>query len=153
MSSSYNSDKYRSDNFDYESAREDLYDAGLDPDYLSSRNREERDRFLKKNGFDPHSYGSRYEADDGSSDDNDSGCFLTTACIRAKGLPDDCMELQTLRAYRDDRRCTASRSYPASGGAVSEVNTKSPAGARSAFSAKNAEKSEKRACTRRIRAV
>jgi predicted ribosomally synthesized peptide with nif11-like leader len=29
-------------------------------------------------------------------------CFLTTACIRARGLPDDCYELETLRAYRDD---------------------------------------------------
>lgn len=31
-----------------------------------------------------------------------STCFLTSACVRAKGLPDDCMELTTLRAYRDN---------------------------------------------------
>lgn len=30
-----------------------------------------------------------------------SGCYLTSACVRAKGLPDDCDELQTLRAFRD----------------------------------------------------
>lgn len=30
-----------------------------------------------------------------------SGCFLTTACVKAKGLPDDCDELETLRKYRD----------------------------------------------------
>ena len=30
-----------------------------------------------------------------------SGCFLTSACTEAKGLPDDCMELTTLRAFRD----------------------------------------------------
>lgn len=30
-----------------------------------------------------------------------SGCFLTSACTAARGLPDDCRELQTLRAYRD----------------------------------------------------
>ena len=30
-----------------------------------------------------------------------SGCFLTSACVRAKGLPDDCYELQTLRYFRD----------------------------------------------------
>lgn len=30
-----------------------------------------------------------------------SGCFLTSACVTAKGLPDDCHELRTLRAYRD----------------------------------------------------
>lgn len=29
------------------------------------------------------------------------GCFLTSACIDAKGLPDDCDELQTLRNFRD----------------------------------------------------
>jgi hypothetical protein len=33
--------------------------------------------------------------------DNISGCFLTTACTAARGLPDDCMELQTLRSFRD----------------------------------------------------
>lgn len=30
-----------------------------------------------------------------------SGCFLTSACVSAKGLPDDCYELQALRNYRD----------------------------------------------------
>ena len=29
-------------------------------------------------------------------------CFLTTACTQARGLPDDCFELTTLRAFRDD---------------------------------------------------
>ncbi|NKB81034.1 MAG: hypothetical protein GKS05_03905 [Nitrospirales bacterium] len=28
-------------------------------------------------------------------------CFLTTACVEAKGLPDDCEELRVLRAFRD----------------------------------------------------
>lgn len=28
-------------------------------------------------------------------------CFLTTACIRARNLPDDCEELTVLRAFRD----------------------------------------------------
>ena len=33
---------------------------------------------------------------------NSSGtCYLTTACVCAKDLPDDCYELQTLRNYRD----------------------------------------------------
>ena len=30
-----------------------------------------------------------------------SGCFLTSACVEAKGLPDDCNELMTLRRFRD----------------------------------------------------
>ncbi len=29
------------------------------------------------------------------------GCFVTTACITALGLSDDCSELQTLREFRD----------------------------------------------------
>jgi hypothetical protein len=29
------------------------------------------------------------------------GCFLTTACCEALGLPDDCFELEALRRYRD----------------------------------------------------
>ena len=31
-----------------------------------------------------------------------SGCFLTSACVEAKGLPDDCYELMTLRKFRDN---------------------------------------------------
>lgn len=34
-------------------------------------------------------------------DDEYYGCFLTTACVENKGLPDDCYELQTLRSFRD----------------------------------------------------
>lgn len=30
-----------------------------------------------------------------------SGCYITSACVRARGLPDDCLELETLRAFRD----------------------------------------------------
>jgi hypothetical protein len=30
-----------------------------------------------------------------------SSCFITTACVAARGLPDDCFELQTLRRFRD----------------------------------------------------
>ncbi len=29
------------------------------------------------------------------------GCFITTACVTARGLPDDCEELTVLRAFRD----------------------------------------------------
>ena len=30
-----------------------------------------------------------------------SGCFVTSACVEAKGLPDDCRELTVLRNFRD----------------------------------------------------
>ena len=32
----------------------------------------------------------------------DPACFLTTACVNYKGLPDDCVELTTLRLFRDN---------------------------------------------------
>ena len=34
-------------------------------------------------------------------DDNDGGCFLTTACVKFAGLNDDCRELEVLRCFRD----------------------------------------------------
>ena len=34
--------------------------------------------------------------------DSSSGCFLTSACVEAKGLPDNCCELTTLRKFRDE---------------------------------------------------
>lgn len=33
---------------------------------------------------------------------SDSSCYLTTACIKAKKLSDDCFELTTLRWFRDN---------------------------------------------------
>lgn len=41
----------------------------------------------------------RYIAKNGGSSD---GCFLTSACVEAKGLADDCYELTTLRKFRDE---------------------------------------------------
>jgi len=37
-----------------------------------------------------------------SKPENTSFCFLSTACIKAKGLPDNCYELNTLRKFRDE---------------------------------------------------
>jgi len=33
--------------------------------------------------------------------EEESNCFLTTACVKYYGLKDDCYELQTLRKFRD----------------------------------------------------
>lgn len=30
------------------------------------------------------------------------GCFLTSACVKSKGLPDNCYELTRLRWFRDN---------------------------------------------------
>ena len=38
----------------------------------------------------------------GSSGRSRGCCFITTACTQARGLPDNCEELETLRAFRDD---------------------------------------------------
>ena len=40
----------------------------------------------------------------GSDNSGSSGsfCFLTTACVTAMGLPDDCTDLVTLRRFRDE---------------------------------------------------
>ena len=35
-------------------------------------------------------------------DTSSGGCYLTSACVEAKGLPDDCMELTVLRDFRDN---------------------------------------------------
>lgn len=37
----------------------------------------------------------------GNSGGGGTGCFITTACMKYQGLSDDCVELQTLRKYRD----------------------------------------------------
>ncbi len=110
-----------SDNFNYEGAREDLFDMGLDPDYLSYSDPAKRDEFMREAGLDPHRYGSKWglpekkptsiwgdymdEDEDGENEDEEGllsdVCYLTTACTVAKGLPDDCEELSLLRAFRD----------------------------------------------------
>ena len=35
------------------------------------------------------------------SDDGGPDCYLTSACVEARGLPDDCRELTILRHFRD----------------------------------------------------
>jgi hypothetical protein len=37
----------------------------------------------------------------GYETESSGGCYITTACIRSKGLPDDCHELKVLRNFRD----------------------------------------------------
>ncbi|WP_420409294.1 CFI-box-CTERM domain-containing protein [Hoeflea sp.] len=39
----------------------------------------------------------------GEDDLDIEDCFLTTACVRHIGLEDNCFELETLRAFRDNR--------------------------------------------------
>lgn len=55
-------------------------------------------------------------------------CFLTTACVEARGLPDDCEELTVLRAFRDgylsasdERRALVERYYEIAPGIVDAI--------------------------------
>lgn len=44
----------------------------------------------------------------GESWEKDTGCFITSACVEAQGLSDDCLELSVIRNFRD----TYVRSHP-----------------------------------------
>ena len=44
---------------------------------------------------------SVYKEEGNNNQQDDSNCFLTTACIRTKNLPDNCYELKILREFRD----------------------------------------------------
>lgn len=50
-----------------------------------------------------YKYCRNYEYDDCPiyKGQDSSGCFLTSACVEAKGLPDDCHELTVLRRFRE----------------------------------------------------
>lgn len=96
-----------SDRFDYETAREDLWDMGLDPCELPDKSPERRDAYLRKQNLNPDCYKpSTSRRDSGSGGyggggSGTSGYFLTSACVHAKNLPDDCEELESLRNFRD----------------------------------------------------
>lgn len=93
----------RYDGFDYEEARLDVLDNGGDPDELEG-SEAHRDEYLKKMGLHPEDYkshSSRSSQREEPERKADEGCYVTTACIRAKDLPDDCEELAVLRTYRD----------------------------------------------------
>lgn len=86
--------------FDYDEAELDVLENGGDPDYLNG-NARNRDDYLRKLGLHPEDYGGDRGRRSSDSRKDDDACYLTTACIRARGLPDDCRELNSLRRFRD----------------------------------------------------
>ena len=92
--------------FNYGNAEADLYEAGCPcPEEIYGYRTEEGVReFMHENGLDPDHY---YEkpcdpyAEAPKHNENDGGCYLTGACVRSRGLADDCDELTILRHYRD----------------------------------------------------
>lgn len=65
-----------------------------------------------------------------------SGCFLTSACVETKGLPDDCYELTTLRKFRDEYlakqdcgQCDIAHYYHVAPAIVESIKKREDAGA------------------------
>ena len=98
--------------FNYKKAEADLYDVGAHhPDEIYDYKSEKSFRsFMKENGLNPDKYykpdgksGSSHTGHSGhGSSSGTDGCYLTSACVMAKGLPDHCEELETLRVFRDE---------------------------------------------------
>jgi len=88
--------------YNYSKAEADLYDAGCrHPDEIYEYRSEKSFRsYMKEHGLNPDKY-IKPDSKTKSSSSSSSGCYLTTACVVSRGLPDDCDELQTLRAFRD----------------------------------------------------
>lgn len=94
--------------FDYKKAEADLYDSGArHPDEIYEYKSEKAIRgYMKENGLNPDKYyrpdGKSKRSSSGShSGSGSEGCYLTSACVTARGLSDQCEELQTLRSFRD----------------------------------------------------
>lgn len=92
--------------FNYGDAYDNLWSAGChDPDEIYEyRTYGGLDSFLGEYGFrvkdfykEPSGPASREEDESGSNE----GCFLSSACVHARNLPDDCEELTVLRSFRD----------------------------------------------------
>ena len=88
--------------YNYNKAEADLYDVGCrHPEEVYEYHSEKSFRsYMKEHGLNPDKY-IKPDKNKKPSGSSSSGCYLTTACVVSKGLPDDCAELQTLRAFRD----------------------------------------------------
>lgn len=57
--------------------------------------------YVNSDVYDKYCKGYYYDECPIYRNDSSGGCYLTSACVGFKGLPDDCYELETLRHYRD----------------------------------------------------
>jgi len=64
----------------------------------TGRTDKETGKHYDKDGY----YTGRTDEGSGSGGGGDSSCFITTACIEAKGLSENCPELNVLRTFRDE---------------------------------------------------
>jgi hypothetical protein len=74
---------------------------------------------MEKNERENDAYDSGHSS---TSEQKSGGCFLTTACVEAAGLPDACHELTVLRRFRD----TYVARLPEGGSMISEYNAVAP---------------------------
>lgn len=55
----------------------------------------------KGSGQEEYSTRDDIKLPDDMNEERKGGCFITSACVFSQGLSDDCLELKTLREYRD----------------------------------------------------
>jgi len=74
----------------------------------------------------------RKKRSDSGAEKKKSGCYLTTVACLHQGLADDCFELQTLRAFRDEvlmkteeGRCLVQRYYEVAPGIAAKIHESS----------------------------
>ena len=64
--------------------------------------RKEQEIFDKGRDFGvDHRYDASNSSNSSSEESDSGGCYLTTACMSASGLQDNCLELNVLRNFRD----------------------------------------------------
>ena len=101
-------------------AKENPLTEALNPSYDPPSDADRKEQYDK--GWDNAKEQS--ESSGGSSSSGSSGglCFISTACVVARGLPDNCLELRTLRNFRD----TFVRGLPQGERIVQDYRTTAP---------------------------
>ena|SRR3989338_413927 len=130
-----NSDKEEENNKEYAEG----YSRGRSGDFIrDSAEQVWHDDDIEHKGYeagqqDREEHGWKSADDCGSGETKDEGgCFLTSACVRAKGLSDHCLELSVLRNFRDkillpssEGRSAVKAYYSFAPGIVRAVNERS----------------------------
>ena len=78
---------------------DDKYKPPSTPSMCDSDRRKEI-KWAEREAYDK-SWEDSQENSDNQEEEKKDGCFITTACVKAHKLPDNCLELQTLRNFRD----------------------------------------------------
>ena len=60
-----------------------------------------KDNYVDNSTYDDYCNTYRFDSCPIYRGGSSGGCYLTTACVEQRGLSDDCIELTTLRSFRD----------------------------------------------------